>query len=175
MPLVCRSLGGEHARHRVTGALIGIRPQVPVGVEGLLCAGVPEALLHGLDALPVADQPRGVVVPQCVQADPTNPLPCSEEDKQKYPNGQMAIVDTKPVVTPDAGGGSSTDDDLLLQMMGGGAKEGGAAAEGGLENDDDLLQKMLGGGADSGAPAPKKDDTDDELLQKMLGGGKDGG
>ena len=119
--------------------------------------------------------PRDAWLMECVQADPTNPLPCSEEDKQKYPNGQMAIVDTKPVVTPDAGGGSSTDDDLLLQMMGGGAKEGGAAAEGGLENDDDLLQKMLGGGADSGAPAPKKDDTDDELLQKMLGGGKDGG
>lgn len=118
--------------------------------------------------------PRDAWLMECVQADPTNPLPCTEEEKKKYPNGQMPVVDIKPIATPDAGAGTA-DDDLLAQMMGG-AKEGGAPSAEGGESDDDLFQKMMGGGKDSGAAEPpKKLDTDEDLFQKMMGGAKDGG
>jgi C4-dicarboxylate transporter, DctM subunit len=50
--------------------------------------------------------PRDAWMMQCVQEDPTNPQPCTAEDREKYPNGQMP--------TPAAGGapGTPTDDTL---------------------------------------------------------------
>ena len=45
--------------------------------------------------------PRDAWMMQCVQEDPTNPQPCTEEDRAKYPGGQMP--------TP-AGGAPGTDD-----------------------------------------------------------------
>lgn len=112
--------------------------------------------------------PREAWQMECVQADPTNPLPCSEEEKKRYPNGQLPISPGLPIALPDEGG--TADDDILLRMMGG---EAGAAAEGGVETDDDILLKMMGG--DAGAPAQGGADTDDDILLKMLGPSKDGG
>jgi TRAP-type C4-dicarboxylate transport system permease large subunit len=45
--------------------------------------------------------PRDAWMMECVQEDPTNPQPCSAEDRAKYPNGQM----------PSAGGGAAPTDD----------------------------------------------------------------
>ncbi len=49
--------------------------------------------------------PRDAWMMQCVQEDPTNPQPCSAEDRAKYPNGQMPAP---------AGGapGTTTDDSV---------------------------------------------------------------
>jgi tripartite ATP-independent transporter DctM subunit len=47
--------------------------------------------------------PRDAWMMECVQEDPTNPQPCSAEDRAKYPNGQM----------PTAPGAAPTTDDTL--------------------------------------------------------------
>ena len=49
--------------------------------------------------------PRDAWMMECVQEDPTNPQPCSAEDRAKYPNGQM------PAPAGAAPGGT-TDDTL---------------------------------------------------------------
>jgi C4-dicarboxylate transporter, DctM subunit len=46
--------------------------------------------------------PRDAWMMQCVQEDPTNPQPCTEEDRAKYPGGQMP--------TPAGGAPGTTDD-----------------------------------------------------------------
>ena len=47
-------------------AVLGVGPEVGVGVEGLCRAGVAEAGLDGLDRFAVADQQAGVVVAEVV-------------------------------------------------------------------------------------------------------------
>ncbi len=46
--------------------------------------------------------PRDAWMMECVQEDPTNPQPCSEADRQKYPGGQM--------VAPAGGTAGTTDE-----------------------------------------------------------------
>jgi hypothetical protein len=48
--------------------------------------------------------PRDAWMMQCVQEDPTNPQPCTAEDREKYPNGQMAA--------PPGAAPGTTDDTL---------------------------------------------------------------
>jgi tripartite ATP-independent transporter DctM subunit len=50
--------------------------------------------------------PRDAWMMQCVQEDPTNPQPCTAEDREKYPNGQM------PAPATGAPPGTPTDDTL---------------------------------------------------------------
>src|SRR6478735_1061123 len=50
-------------------ALVVVGPEVAVGVEGLARAGVAQTGLNCLDGLAVADEQRGVVVAQLVEAD----------------------------------------------------------------------------------------------------------
>jgi C4-dicarboxylate transporter DctM subunit len=50
--------------------------------------------------------PRDAWMMQCVQEDPTNPQPCTAEDREKYPNGQM------PAPATGAAPGTPTDDTL---------------------------------------------------------------
>ena len=129
--------------------------------------------------------PREAWLMECVQEDTTNPLPCSAEDKKRWPNGQEPTTEdtTGMAADQDAGAGEdageSSDDDALLQMMAGG--DGGAAPSGdngGGTSDDDLLKQMENAGKDSGAaPAPSTSSTgkksaDDELLEEMMGGKK---
>ncbi len=110
---------------------------------------------------------------ECVQDDPNNPLPCTDADRKKYPNGQLpeppSVVEQPK---EDAGTGSS-DQDLLNQMLGG-DEDAGA---GGGNSDDDLLNQMLNaGGPDAGAPAPApKATSDDDLFNQMMQAGDDGG
>jgi tripartite ATP-independent transporter DctM subunit len=51
--------------------------------------------------------PRDAWMMQCVQEDPTNPQPCTDEDRAKYPNGQMAA--------PSSSGGTGTVDNTDLE------------------------------------------------------------
>jgi C4-dicarboxylate transporter, DctM subunit len=118
--------------------------------------------------------PREAWKLECVQADPSNPLPCSDADKAKYPKGQMPEpASTAPTVV-DAGPSTSEDDDLEALIKG---KEAGApkAPAPGQESDEDLEALIKGGGADAAAPAPPApkpgQETDDEL-EKMIKGTK---
>ncbi|HEY1959728.1 MAG TPA: TRAP transporter large permease [Polyangiaceae bacterium] len=116
---------------------------------------------------------------ECVQNDPNNPMPCTEEELKKYPQGQSTIIGEQPPVVEaqDAGasGGTEADggDDLLNQMLGAG-EDGGAAEAGG---GDDLFNQMMNAGApDAGAAdaakeaaAPKKG-SDEDLFNQMMNG-----
>lgn len=121
---------------------------------------------------------------ECVQQDPSNPLPCSEEDKKKYPNGQMpeppAVEDTSTKdagATPTPTGDDDDLDSLIKGKDGGGAKKEPAP---GQESDDELdaIIKGKGGGGDAGAdaapakPAPKPGQESDDDLMDMIKGGK---
>jgi len=119
---------------------------------------------------------------ECVQLDRNNPQPCSEEDKKKYPKGQMPEPATTAETTKDAGPtpGNEDEEDLAALIGGGGkdasAKEGGGPAPG-TESDDDLLNAIKApiGGGDAAAdaatkPAPKPgQESDDDLLNQIKG------
>lgn len=128
--------------------------------------------------------PREAWLLECVQQDRSNPLPCSEEDKKKYPDGQMPLPTdptTPPPTAADAGAGDIPSDDDLMNLISG--KEAGAPAPG-TESDEDLLKAIMGGGGEGGAPeaaapAPAPtvqpgQETEEDLLKAIMGG-KDGG
>ena len=135
------------------------------------------------DAVKLGQPPREAWLLECVQADRANPLPCSEEDKKKYPNGQLTAPKTtepeiKPLVAADAGAGADDDDDLAA-VMGkkgdGGASEGGATAP---ADEDDDMKFILG--LDAGKKvdpkaAPPKEDSDEDDMKTILGKKIDGG
>jgi len=113
---------------------------------------------------------------ECVQLDRNNPKPCSDEDKKKYPNGQMPEQAT-PDDAKDAGAApeptsGGDDDDLDAIIRGKPATEAGAKPIGG-ESDDDILNaiKGTGGGADAGdKPKPKTgQETEDDLMDMIKG------
>jgi tripartite ATP-independent transporter DctM subunit len=54
--------------------------------------------------------PRDAWMMECVQEDPTNPMPCSPEDRAKFPGGQMPA----PPVPSGAPGAGETPDDTDL-------------------------------------------------------------
>ncbi len=101
--------------------------------------------------------PKEAWLLECVQQDRSNPLPCSDEDKKRFPGGQLAAVTetTAPVAQADAG--ASDEDDDLAALIGGGGKDAGAAkpTSGIGESEDDLAALIGGGGKDAGAPAPE--------------------
>jgi hypothetical protein len=73
--LSCAGLGPPGVRkiaeHLVDGLprlVVGVGPEVAVGVEGLRSAGVAQSGLHGPYGHPVVDQERGIVVAQVVEA-----------------------------------------------------------------------------------------------------------
>ncbi len=133
------------------------------------------------DSIALGQPPREAWLLECVQADRANPLPCSAEDKKRWPGGQLvAPVATQQEIkpAPDAGAGGDDEEDLAL-IMGtskeGGAGEGGAKKE---ETEDDDL-KFIMGGTDAGgapkAPPPSSNDESDEEILKQISGKKDGG
>jgi len=108
---------------------------------------------------------------ECVQLDRNNPQPCSEEDKKKYPKGQMpAKPDAVVTAKPDAGTDSTEDDDIDALIRG---KEAGAPKPAPSGDDDDLDAIIKGkDNKDAGAakPAPKPgQETDDELENLIKG------
>jgi C4-dicarboxylate transporter DctM subunit len=123
--------------------------------------------------------PREAWKLECVQHDNSNPLPCSEADKKKYPNGRMPEV---TAVVPDAGAAMSDEDEMDAIISG--KKEAGApsAPKPTGEMTEDELDALISGKGkpDAGAPAPppaqKRDLTEDELDDLISGKGKkDGG
>lgn len=104
--------------------------------------------------------PREAWLMECVQADRSNPLPCSEEEKKKYPNGQMpaptATMQAEPTV-PEAGATptGTEDEDALLALMAGGSQDAGVEAS----------TKPV-------EPAPAQN-SEEELLRLMMGGTRD--
>jgi C4-dicarboxylate transporter DctM subunit len=134
--------------------------------------------------------PREAWLMECVQEDRSNPLPCTDADKKKWPNGQAPMAATPAVdaqkPAEEDSGTSAEDDDIFAKMMGGDSAAK-AAAEVGIaeESDEDLLRKMgVGSGDGGGADAGKKGsppgagsglDSDEELLRQMGVGAKDGG
>ena len=117
---------------------------------------------------------------ECVQDDPNNPMPCTEEERKKYPQGQSTIIENA-TVQEDAGAAPVSGDggdDLLNQMLGAGV-DAGAAGDGSA---DDLFNQMMGAGidasADASADAAKeaaaKKGSDEDLFNQMMnsGGGK---
>ena len=116
---------------------------------------------------------------ECVQNDPNNPMPCTDEELKKYPQGQATIIEDHPTVTetPDAGAGAADlgdgGEDLLQQMLGAGDDAG--AGEAGGSADDLFNQMMNAGGADAGAPdaakeAAAKKGSDEDLFNQMMNG-----
>ncbi|HSO37201.1 MAG TPA: TRAP transporter large permease [Labilithrix sp.] len=124
--------------------------------------------------------PREAWKLECVQADPSNPLPCSDADKLKYPKGQMPEPATTAAPVVDAGPSTSEDDELEALIKG---KEGGAAAPKapvpGQESDEDLEALIKGGAVDAAAadaapskPVPKPGQESDDDLMEMIKGNK---
>jgi len=118
--------------------------------------------------------PREAWLLECVQEDRSNPLPCTPEDRLRWPHGEApaAVVPardaTKPATPP--AGADADDEALLRQMMGGAAPKPSAAPPPAADDDDTLLLKMMGGAAvkDAGkAPVPPPVDDEEELLRKM--------
>jgi hypothetical protein len=122
-----------------------------------------------VDAAKVHLPPREAWIMECVQEDRTNPLPCTDEDKKAWPNGQA----------PES---ASTAADQAAQAAAAAAKADAGAGEG-EESDQDLEALIMGGGKkDAGAakPAPTatgNDEPSEEDLEKLImgGGKKDGG
>jgi C4-dicarboxylate transporter DctM subunit len=116
---------------------------------------------------------------ECVQFDNSNPLPCSPEEKIKYPNGRMPEpADVK--AEADAGAPLSEDDaiDALIEGKEAGAPKPSSTAQ----SDDDIDDLIMGKGKDAGAAAdaPKKPaltgkESDDDIDNLIMGKGKDGG
>ena len=111
-------------------------------------------------AAQVNSPPREAWLLECVQEDRTNPLPCSEEDRKKWPGGQSpepaAATPQEPAPGAEPTGDEGEDEELLKLMRGGGDDAGalpavpGAAPEGagsGEINEEDLLRQMQGGDA----------------------------
>jgi hypothetical protein len=125
--------------------------------------------------------PREAWLLECVQEDRTNPLPCTPEDKAKWPGGQLpAATGTTPVPGEEEDAGTTSEEDELLKQMQAGGGGGGANPE--TATEDDLLKQMAGAGSrDAGAkPAPKptalpENASEDDLLKMMGGNKKDGG
>jgi tripartite ATP-independent transporter DctM subunit len=119
--------------------------------------------------------PREAWKLECVQADPSNPLPCSDADKAKYPKGQMPEPATTAAPVVDAGPSTTEDEDLEALIKG---KEAGApkTPAPGQESDEDLEALIKGGPKDGGAdaapskPAPKPGQETDEDLEKLIKG-----
>ncbi len=127
--------------------------------------------------------PREAWKLECVQHDNSNPLPCSEEDKKKYPGGRMP--EKAAVVVPDAGATTMSEEDALDALLAGkGKPDAGAAAPGpkpGEMTDDEMDALLAGKGkkdAESPAPTAKPltgKETDDELDRILQAKSKDGG
>ncbi len=117
---------------------------------------------------------------ECVQLDRNNPQPCSDEDKKKYPKGQMPETAPQPDTVVDAGPPTTNpdDDDLDSIIKGTGApKEAGAKAPG-TESEDDIMAMIKGSSSDAGAsadaatkPKPKTgQESEDDLMDLIKGG-----
>jgi hypothetical protein len=100
--------------------------------------------------------PREAWQLECVQEDPTHPLPCTPHEAALWSRSSSARLapepstEPAPAVTGEPGTAEPSEDDLFQQMLGpppdAGPKTPPAAPE--LSDDDELFRQMLG---DAGA------------------------
>jgi tripartite ATP-independent transporter DctM subunit len=136
-------------------------------ISNVLVSGDVKAARAKADALGAV--PREAWLLECVQEDRTNPLPCTEADRQRWPHGQApaAVV---PAAAPSAPGDDEAE--MLRKMMGGAPKATGTPPPPAAPVDDEaeMLRKMMGGGPkDAASPPPAPVDDEAEMLRKMLG------
>ena len=106
---------------------------------------------------------------ECVQLDRNNPQPCTEEERQKFPKGQMPEPEGSPAEPEgDTGAEPTGDEDDLDALIRGG--EAGEKKAGG-DSEDDLLDAIKGGGEPADAAPPPKPglDSEDDLLDAIKG------
>jgi tripartite ATP-independent transporter DctM subunit len=120
------------------------------------------------------ETPRDAWLMQCVQEDRSNPIPCTEADKQRFgKDGTTNPYVTAPPATaqPSATAAPGSDEDLLKQMMGGDDKKKDDKPK---NDDEELLRQMMGGDkpAASGSASAKPLTPDEELLKQMMGDDK---
>ncbi len=104
------------------------------------------------EALAKHEPPREAWRLECVQEDQTQPQPCTDEEKKRYPGGNMPSEAKEP--HPKADDAAPADDD--------------APAD---EDDDARLKRLMKKAADaaSGKPsAPEPEDEDDDARLKRL-------
>ena len=115
---------------------------------------------------------------ECVQFDNSNPLPCSEADKKKYPNGRMPEP-AEVKVEVEAGADMSEEDKIDALIAG---KDGGAATPKPSTtgpSEDDIDDLIMGKKKDAEAEAPTKKpavtgkESEEEIDNLIMG--KDGG
>jgi len=130
------------------------------------------------------EAPREAWLLQCVQEDRSNPIPCTEADRQRFgkdgsqnpydPSGGKDVVVQKDEpgmgdTTGGTTGGGETDDDLMKQMMGGGT----TGTTTGGDTDDDLMKQMMGAGATGTTTGGATTTTggagdEDDLFKQMM-------
>ncbi|MCL2779017.1 MAG: TRAP transporter large permease [Polyangiaceae bacterium] len=103
---------------------------------------------------------------ECVQHDPSNPLPCSEDDKKNFPNGMMPA----PAVAAGTVGATT----VPATQAGKGAVHGD---HGDNDDDDEDLKALILGkeGKDAGAPqtgSPAAADETEDDLKNIIKGSK---
>lgn len=115
---------------------------------------------------------------ECVQLDRNNPQPCSDEDKKKFPKGQMPDTGEQPAEVKDAGApGPDDEEDLNALIKGGPGAKDALTPKPGTESDEDLEAMIKGGGAatDAGTdaetkPKPKPGQETEEDLENLIKG-----
>ena len=113
---------------------------------------------------------------ECVQHDNSNPLPCSEADKKKYPNGRMPEP-AEVKVEADAGA-DLTEDEKLDALIAGGGDAGAPKPSTTGQTEDEIDDLIMGKAKDAGAPkapALTGKESEEDLDNLIRGKGKDGG
>lgn len=117
------------------------------------------------------EAPRDAWLMQCVQEDRSNPIPCNEEDKERFgKDGTVNPYAAPSQAAPVAPAVPGSDDELMRQMMG----ESAPKKDDKPKNDDDeLMRQMMGEGAKPATSASAKPvDPNEELMKEMMGEGK---
>ena len=96
--------------------------------------------------------PREAWQLECVQDDPTHPLPCTPEEAALYRSELEPKSPPPAEPKADEEPAPGADDDALFRQMMGGADAGPSPPSEPAPTDDDLFRQMLGAGTDAAAP-----------------------
>src|SRR5262249_4371034 len=126
------------------------------------------------------EAPRDAWLMQCVQEDRSNPIPCTQADRDRYgPDGKKdpyASLEPAPTATPSGSASAlpaGDHDDLLKQMMD--TTGSGTPSDKPKDDHDDLLKQMMDS-TSGGAPVPSTSasakkpnlEKDDDLMKEMM-------
>jgi tripartite ATP-independent transporter DctM subunit len=122
--------------------------------------------------------PREAWQLECVQEDPSHPMPCTPEEIAQYGNTYTTpstAPDTPSKPDTEGSGAEGGGDDLFRQMVGGAASADSPAPA--PTTEDDMFREMMGAGKGEPKPshAPPAATSDDDLFRQMVGAGADAG